>query len=528
MWTSLAFELDQEEEEKYKDADQLEEIQQREKNKRLESNIMTATDPDPPTFKPTSVHETTEQPKTDESTSSSNKVLPQAILVYHESAHSIVFRDHLRRQQGAIRRTSSVMEQQNNVRRASHAAASAAAARTTSQSPSRATSTIVEISETEEAGYESSGSQSSKNSIAAAYNSGDDINSSVTSGGSSRSSQKKILRKAKSSLHAPLRKLNSPSHTPPPPPSFAPSPPPPSSISSVAVANFQPVIEPLDELEFNAKHVFDPLLDADPFQDELDLTNAECEVVELLKLEKAVVKTIRNQDWTSFLNKFKPEGGEGKGKPLPAPWEQRTKGDAKGDSGERYPFNSFVTSTTLLPSCSKKMRCFGSTNEYATGAVFALPSSFPNDTSEDDAAKRTRTWSWPSGYSAKTEFNIDHRGNLINGREEALVPLSRMREMNHSYLHDTDYVVGGRMVKGGLQVSEKGNMGCLVQLLFLSNKHSFLTSYMMYALVIYRRSLTMKSIFALEDQVAFPMVLMFLQMINVSILMAQDDRSMMV
>ena len=52
-----------------------------------------------------------------------------------------------------------------------------------------------------------------------------------------------------------------------------------------------------------------------------------------------------------------------------------------------------------------------------------------------------------------------------------------MREMNHSYLHDTDYVVGGRMVKGGLQVSEKGNMGCLVQLLFLSNKHSFLTSY---------------------------------------------------
>ena len=85
------------------------------------------------------------------------------------------------------------------------------------------------------------------------------------------------------------------------------------------------------------------------------------------------------------------------------------------------------------------MRCFGSTNEYPVGVVFALPSAFANDDSEDASAKRTRTWSWPSGYSAKTEFNIDRNGNLINGREEALVPLSGLRKMNHAYLHDTDY-----------------------------------------------------------------------------------------
>ena len=48
------------------------------------------------------------------------------------------------------------------------------------------------------------------------------------------------------------------------------------------------------------------------------------------------------------------------------------------------------------------------------------------------------------------EFNIDHNGNLTNGREEALVPLSGMRKMNHAYLYDKDYIVGGRMVKGGL------------------------------------------------------------------------------
>lgn len=85
------------------------------------------------------------------------------------------------------------------------------------------------------------------------------------------------------------------------------------------------------------------------------------------------------------------------------------------------------------------MRCFGSTNEYPVGVVFALPIAFPNDESEDAATIRTRTWSWPSGYSAKTEFNIDRNGNLINGREEALVPLSGLRDMNRAYLNDTDY-----------------------------------------------------------------------------------------
>jgi hypothetical protein len=91
------------------------------------------------------------------------------------------------------------------------------------------------------------------------------------------------------------------------------------------------------------------------------------------------------------------------------------------------------------PTLGKKMRCFGSTNEYPVGVVFALPTAFSKDESEDVATKRTRTWSWPSGYSAKTEFNIDRNGNLINGREEALVPLSGLRKMNHAYLHDTDY-----------------------------------------------------------------------------------------
>lgn len=85
------------------------------------------------------------------------------------------------------------------------------------------------------------------------------------------------------------------------------------------------------------------------------------------------------------------------------------------------------------------MRCYGSSREYSHGVVFALPENFPGYKGEDDAAKHERVWCWPSGYSAKTEFNIDHYGNLMNGREEALVSLEQLRKMNHSFIYDTDY-----------------------------------------------------------------------------------------
>ena len=96
------------------------------------------------------------------------------------------------------------------------------------------------------------------------------------------------------------------------------------------------------------------------------------------------------------------------------------------------------------------MRCYGNPSVYTTGVIFALP-DFETDMAESEAAKATRTWSWPSGYSAKTEFNIDSRGNLINGREEAIVPLSGLRAYNDDYLNKMDHMIGGRLVKGGLK-----------------------------------------------------------------------------
>jgi hypothetical protein len=277
--------------------------------------------------------------------------------------------------------------------------------------------------EESDAGYESGGSRGSSRS-------GWD-SSSVSSGGVG------MHRRSKSVVSKTPKQKRSPS----------------PAMQPVVIANFQPVIEALEPLDLNSSNLFEPLLSSDPMALEMEMTVAEREVVELLKKEQAVVKTIRNSDWSAFLQKFKPAEGDGVGKREHHPAERKKnkyRPPSPTMSVVDYPFNSFVTSTSLLPSCAKKMRCFGSTTEYAIGVVFALPTAFPNDASEDDSAKRTLTWSWPSGYSAKTEFNINDYGNLINGREEALVSLSGLRKMNHSYLYDEDYIVGGRMVKGGL------------------------------------------------------------------------------
>jgi hypothetical protein len=53
---------------------------------------------------------------------------------------------------------------------------------------------------------------------------------------------------------------------------------------------------------------------------------------------------------------------------------------------------------------------------------------------------------------AKTEFNIDSRGCLINGRQEALVPLSVLRQYNEDYVHKSEYMIGHRLVRGLVQI----------------------------------------------------------------------------
>lgn len=98
-----------------------------------------------------------------------------------------------------------------------------------------------------------------------------------------------------------------------------------------------PVIEPLPSLELSAQDQFEPLMAAMRTD---ELTPTELEVVQLLKSQRAVVKTIKNCDWTSFLQRF---------------WKAQKIHhhfpdihDDCPSTEEDKPFNSFVTSTSLL------------------------------------------------------------------------------------------------------------------------------------------------------------------------------------
>jgi hypothetical protein len=213
-----------------------------------------------------------------------------------------------------------------------------------------------------------------------------------------------------------------------------------SNTWNVEIQGFQPNIVPLPHLQLGANDEFAPLLESSPEHTSEDWTVAEQDVVRLLETQQAVVKTIKNSEWTAFLRRFH------------TPHPPRTRyPDTHNDvpaSGEDL-FNSFVTSTSLLPPGGRKMRCYGNPGNYTTGVIFALP-KFSSEAAEMEAVETTRTWAWPSGYSAKTEFNIGDRGELLNGRQEALVSLATMRQYNREYLTESEYMIGGRMVQSNV------------------------------------------------------------------------------
>lgn len=197
-----------------------------------------------------------------------------------------------------------------------------------------------------------------------------------------------------------------------------------------------PRIVPLPPLELSSDGAFEPLL-----KNELTstlLTKEEQEVITWLQQQTAAVKTIQNAEWNEFLKRFlEPQQTK---RPSPVHPDRH---DEKDDST----FNSFVTSTSLLPPLGKKMRAYGSDRSYAVGVVFRLP-QFDTPQEEDQAVASTHTWAWPAGYAAKTEFNVSRDGRLINGRQEALVTLSTMRQYNLDYLDKESYVVANKRVSG--------------------------------------------------------------------------------
>jgi hypothetical protein len=214
--------------------------------------------------------------------------------------------------------------------------------------------------------------------------------------------------------------------------------PPPGSLSPINVAGYIAKAEPLEALELGPNDEFEPLV-LSPDDTSPEWTDAEREVVHLLATQHATVKTIKNVDWAAFCDRFLYAQHASAAHP------PTLHDDFPPD--DNHHFNAFVTSTSMLPDHGRKMRCYGSPSQYTVGVVFAMP-RFDSAEEEDREAERTHTWSWPSGYSAKTEFNRDSRGNLINGRREAIRSLSTLREYNREYLHGTQFVIGLRTVDG--------------------------------------------------------------------------------
>ncbi|KAL3914840.1 MAG: hypothetical protein SGILL_005927, partial [Bacillariaceae sp.] len=251
-------------------------------------------------------------------------------------------------------------------------------------------------------------------------------------------------------------------------------------------------LQPLQPLELGPDHAFEPLLleateeKQNHHTQSSDWTPEECHVYELLKQQQACVKTVKNSEWSPFLHRFleadpnkTTRGGGLTASALTGSITSSSihanainsssvrsstaslasslirKFPNKHDDIEphdKFPLNSFVTPTSLLPPQGKKMKAFGSANSYPCGVVFALPEPSELET-EEEAMQRTETWAWPAGYAAKTEHNIDYRtGRLINGREEALVSLETLRQHNRDYLEKEDHVIGDKLVKGGFSV----------------------------------------------------------------------------
>ena len=208
-------------------------------------------------------------------------------------------------------------------------------------------------------------------------------------------------------------------------------------------------ITPLLELEWSASTKYEPLLlelelELQDDTNQTDWTDYEKQVYQALQTQQACVKTIQKQEWPSFLQRFQhaiPSRGRG----------AQRHADIPANASSSTPFTSFVTSTTLLPPNGQKMRCYGSDTSYPVGVVFLWP-TFASPQQEEEAVTETETWAWPAGYAAKTEFNIDTRGQLINGRQQALEPMAKMRQYNQEYVSSGDHYIAGRIIKGGFNV----------------------------------------------------------------------------
>ncbi len=313
---------------------------------------------------------------------SNGQTLEPATLVYHESAREIVFRDHVRRSHGDH---SSFDQSMKNI------AGQASQTITNSHKQFAKSPTLVSHDDESFKSHDSA-SKKSRNSLSQRRRrvwrdnaaSVDSSNHSVSSIDTSTHNNGYVSQDDRKEQQKP----------------------------HVVIANFTPEIDPLPLLELNSYNEFTELLNSKPFQwnegegpNEAKINQTvwdqmntkEQNVVNLLLHGKCVVKTVKKADWTSFLSKFVIQDSAPRRYLHPADLKSASKEERRNKwtlNTPDSPFNSFMTSTSLLPTLGMKMRCYGSTKEYCHGVVFALPTDGNN---EDETARMTSTWAWPSG-----------------------------------------------------------------------------------------------------------------------------------
>lgn len=136
--------------------------------------------------------------------------------------------------------------------------------------------------------------------------------------------------------------------------------------------------------------------------DEADFLSEVCEklapaedeghkaVLEASEAMQILTKTVSNDDWIEFLRR------------LQSPRSR--------------------TATSLPPPGARCMRFFGNKDKDTTNCVGLMWFRQELDLSE--------AFIWPPGYFAKSEFNVNADGSLLNGRREALVTLEDLLQRN--------------------------------------------------------------------------------------------------
>lgn len=125
-----------------------------------------------------------------------------------------------------------------------------------------------------------------------------------------------------------------------------------------------------------------------------DMAEGHMGVLQASAEQCCLVKVVKNYDWLDMIRKLQS--------------------------------TPFRTSTSLPPPGGKGMRFFGQASMSSVGLIW--------DRRKLDMSK---AFIWPSGYFAKSEFNVDEKGNLENGRREALVPLEELLLANETLTYQS-------------------------------------------------------------------------------------------